>query len=312
MRSTSQDPKSFLTIPVSATAVVSGQLTAAPSSISFGTVQTGNTQSQPAVLTNSGSGPVTITQAAAMGTGFGVSGLPLPMTLTAGESVTFSAAFTPQSAGIIQGGIFIVSNASNSMLNFQLSGTGNAAGQLTLSPASLTFGNVPTGKSQSLTATLAATGSSVTISSASVSNAEFSLAGMQLPITIPAGQSTAFTVTFAPQANGAALGNIAFSGNGSSSSTVEALAGAGTAPPQHSVGLSWSADTSTVAGYNVYRGTQSGGPYIKVNPTLTATTAYGDAAVTAGQTYFYVTTAVDGTGSESSHSNEVQAIIPTP
>ncbi len=302
--------KLSLVIPVSETTAVAGQLTAAPSAISFGNVQTGNTQNLPATLTNSGAGPVAITGATATGSGFSVGGLPLPMTLTPGESVTFSASFAPQSSGNSQGNIAIISNASNSTVNLALSGSASAPGQLALSPATLNFGNVIVGKSQKLTASLAASGSSVTVSSASFSGSEFSLSGMQLPVTIPAGQSASFTVTFSPQASGSASASLSFSGT--APSAVESLSGAGSPPPQHSVALSWSADSSTVAGYNVYRGTQTGGPYTKLTSAPAPSTNYGDIAVTSGQTYFYVTTAVDNTGAESAHSNEVQAAIPSP
>ncbi|MFI5069830.1 MAG: choice-of-anchor D domain-containing protein [Terriglobales bacterium] len=302
--------KISLVIPVSGTSAVAGQLTPAPSTISFGNVQTGNTQTLPATLTNSGAGPVAITTATATGSGFGISGLPLPMTLAPSESVTFSASFTPQSSGNAQGKISVISNASNSTVNLALSGSANAPGQLALSPASLNFGNVIVGKSQQLTASLAASGSAVTVSSASFSGSEYSLSGIQLPVTIPAGQSAAFTVIFAPQTSGAATASLSF--GGTAPATVESLTGAGTAPPQHSVALSWSADSSTVAGYNVYRGTQTGGPYAKLTSAPAPSTNYGDTAVTAGQTYFYVTTAVDSSGAESAHSNEVQAAIPSP
>ncbi|MGH9511234.1 MAG: choice-of-anchor D domain-containing protein [Terriglobales bacterium] len=299
-----------LVIPVSETAVVTGQLTPSPSTVNFGSVQVGTTQNSPATVTNSGAGPVTITQATAAGSGFSVSGLPLPMTLTPGESATFLASFAPQSAGAASGHISVVSNASNSTMTMPLSGSANAPGQLALSPASLNFGDVIVGKNQQLTASLTATGSSVTISSASLSGSEFTLGGIQFPVTIPAGQSTSFNVTFAPQAAGAASSSITFAGT--ASSVAESLSGAGTAPPQHSVALSWSADSSAVAGYNVYRGTQTGGPYGKLNSAPSATTTYGDTAVSSGQTYFYVTTAVDSSGAESTHSNEVQAVIPSP
>jgi hypothetical protein len=303
--------RTALVIPVSGTAAT-GQLTPAPSSISFGSAQLGSTQTQQATLRNSGNGPATITQATATGPGFSLSGLPLPMTLTSGESVTFSAVFTPQSAGSARGNISVASDASNSTVNFALSGSGAALGQLTISPSTLNFGTVPIGKNQSLTATLAASGSSVTVSSASSSTPEFSLGGMQLPFTIPAGQSASFTVTFAPQASGATSANIAVASNASPSTTVESLTGAGSTPPPHGVALSWSPGGSNVAGYNVYRGAQSGGPYAKITSAPTPATAYGDGAVASGQTYFYVTTALDTTGAESSHSNEVQATIPGP
>ncbi len=302
--------KISLVIPVSGSAAVAGQLTPASSAVSFGNVQVGNTQNLPATLTNSGAGPVAITAATASGPGFGVNGLPLPMTLTPRESVTFFTSFTPQSAGPVQGNVSVLSNASNSTLNLALSGSANAPGQLTLTPGSLNFGNVIVGKSQQLTGSLVASGSSVTVSSASSSASEFSLSGIQLPVTIPAGQSSSFTVTFTPQASGTASASISF--GGTAPAAVESLSGAGSAPPQHNVALSWSADTSTVAGYNVYRGTQTGGPYAKLTSAPAPATTYGDTTVASGQTYFYVTTAVDSTGAESAHSNEVQAIIPSP
>ena len=37
-----------------------------------------------------------------------------------------------------------------------------------------------------------------------------------------------------------------------------------TVPIQHSVTLTWTASTSTVARYNVYRGPHSGGPYTRI------------------------------------------------
>jgi len=93
---------------------------------------------------------------------------------------------------------------------------------------------------------------------------------------------------------------------------TENITGTGTAAPQHHVSLSWSPSTSTVSGYNVYRSTTSGSGYVKLNSSLSVSTAYIDNAVTSGSTYFYVTTAVDSSGMESSFSNQVQAVIPTP
>jgi len=67
-----------------------------------------------------------------------------------------------------------------------------------------------------------------------------------------------------------------------------------------------------VAGYNVYRGTVSGGPYSKLNSSLIAPTTYTDSTVQSGQTYFYVVAAVDASNVESAYSNTISAIIPFP
>jgi fibronectin type 3 domain-containing protein len=89
------------------------------------------------------------------------------------------------------------------------------------------------------------------------------------------------------------------------------MTGTGTAPVQHTVDLTWNASADAV-GYNIYRGTVSGGPYAMINPSLDGTTAYTDNTVVSGQTYYYVTTAVDASGNQSAYSNQTQAVIPTP
>jgi fibronectin type 3 domain-containing protein len=80
----------------------------------------------------------------------------------------------------------------------------------------------------------------------------------------------------------------------------------------HAVTVSWQASTSTVAGYNVYRGATTGGPYTKLNSSLVAATNYVDSSVQAGQTYYYVATAVDAANNESVHSNQAIAVVPSP
>jgi hypothetical protein len=80
----------------------------------------------------------------------------------------------------------------------------------------------------------------------------------------------------------------------------------------HSVSLSWVASTSPVAGYSVYRGTAPGGPYTKLNSSLATGTSYVDTTVLAGQTYYYVVTAVDASNNSSVYSNEAQAVVPSP
>jgi hypothetical protein len=85
-----------------------------------------------------------------------------------------------------------------------------------------------------------------------------------------------------------------------------------TPPATHGVNLAWTASPSVVIGYNVYRSSQSGGPYQPLNATLVASPAYTDSNVQAGQRYFYVVTAMDSSGGESSFSNEASATVPSP
>ena len=168
----------------------------------------------------------------------------------------------------------------------------NTAGQLSVTPSNFSFGTVLVGNSKSLNGMLSATNSDVTVSSASWNGQGFALSGISFPATVPAGQSLSFTVTFTPQVAGSSTGSLDFVSNASNSVGTEALTGTGSQSSQHSVGLSWDPSTSPVVGYNVYRGTQSGGPYQKLNLSPQPGTSYTDASVQSGVTYFYVATAV--------------------
>ena len=64
-------------------------------------------------------------------------------------------------------------------------------------------------------------------------------------------------------------------------------------------------------GYNVYRGTRSGGPYLRLNASVDPATVYTDDTVSGGMTYYYVVTSVDA-NAESAYSNEITATIPSP
>jgi len=80
----------------------------------------------------------------------------------------------------------------------------------------------------------------------------------------------------------------------------------------HSVNLAWNASSGTIAGYNIYRGSQSGGPYGKLNSQVQAASQFTDTNVQAGLTYYYVVTAVNTNSIESNYSNEAAATIPEP
>jgi hypothetical protein len=79
---------------------------------------------------------------------------------------------------------------------------------------------------------------------------------------------------------------------------------------QHSVNLSWKASPSAVVGYNVYRRGVTGVTKINLAPVIGTT--YVDRSVEPGQTYYYVTRAVNSDKTESSPSNEVRVVVPSP
>ena len=271
----------------------------------FREVPVGSSLSLPVALTNAGSSQITITKDYFRGASFSSSGLTLPLTLAAGESFTFYTTFTPQATGPTYGHIAF-SSPSNPNVSITLKGLGSVPGELTVTPATMSFGNVVDGSSAQQTGTITAREASVTISSASSSSPQFSLGGLAFPLTLEVGQSASFTMSFAPQNTGSISGTLSFVSNAASAKTV-ALAGTGMQP--YSVQLIWDASSSPVVGYNVYRGGKTGGPYGKIS-SLDPSTSYTDNAVASGQTYYYVTTAVNSGGQESTYSNQVTAQIP--
>jgi fibronectin type 3 domain-containing protein len=174
----------------------------------------------------------------------------------------------------------------------------------------MNFGNVNVGSSKNLTGTLSAGGADVTVSSANWSGLGYSVSGITFPVTILAGKTKTFTVTFAPQTTGTSNGQVSFVSDATNSPTVETFTGTGSQASQHSVTLTWDASTSPVVGYYIYRRTSSGSYGAPLNPTPQAALTFDDDTVANATTYFYEVRAVDSDSQLSVPSNEVTAVIP--
>jgi hypothetical protein len=188
--------------------------------------------------------------------------------------------------------------------------------QLIVSPASLGIGNVVDGTSGAASGSLTASGASVTITSAETTNSVFSVSGLSLPVTIAAGQTVPFTVTFSPLSAGSANATLTFASDAQPSTTAQTLSGTGTPAPAHTVNLSWDASSSSnISGYNIYRAIYQSacGSFSRINSTLNTTTLYADSSVTDGTSYCYATTAVNSSSEESGYSNIASPVqIPGP
>jgi hypothetical protein len=308
----SNAPNSPLTIALSGTATQPA-LSATPSSAAFGNVVTGTSNSQTINLTNSGTATVTISAATVGGAGFSTTGISTPLSIAAGKSAAFNAVFAPTTAGAVSGSVTLTSNAPNSPLAITLSGTGVASTKvLGLSTSTLSFGNVNVGSSSSQNVTLTNNGNAnVTISSVGVTAAGFSASGVTTGEVLAPNQSVTVTVTFAPGTAGAVSGSVSISSDATNSPATISVSGTGVSVTPHTVALTWTASTSTVSGYNIYRGTTSNGPYTtKLNSSLITSDQYTDSTVTSGQTYYYVVTSVDSNNVESVDSNQATAVVP--
>lgn len=286
--------------------------TISPNSLSFGNATVGSSSTKTVTITNTGSADLVITAINISASAFSVPGISLPLTVAPGASYTASVVFTPQSVGSATGSASVVSNLSSSPTAVSLAGTGvsTPVGILNASPTSVSFGSVNVGSTASKNVTLSNSGTAtVNVQSISVTGLGFNIS-TSTPFAISAGKSTSVAITFTPQTAGTANGTATFVSDAGNSPANVSLTGTGTTATAHTVGLTWTASTSVVVGYNVYRGSQSGGPYQKVNTSLQSASGFTDSGVSSGQTYFYVVTAVDGSGNESAFSNEASAVIP--
>src|SRR3989449_481030 len=123
---------------------------------------------------------------------------------------------------------------------FSISGCGGVAGkntppqgngQLSARPASVAFGNVTVGSRSTQAIGLSNTGSvNLTVSLGGATGPGFSISGLTFPLTLPPGQSSTFSVQFAPTTTGSASGGISLVSDAPNSPSTIALSGTGVQP----------------------------------------------------------------------------------
>ena len=199
---------------------------------------------------------------------------------------------------------------ASSPLNFTV-----ASPIVSLSPTSLGFGNQAIDMtSATKTVTLSNTGNaalSITSLALTGTNASDFAQANTCGSSLAVGANCTIVVMFTPSVTGTEASSLSIADNSSGSPQTVSLSGAGT----HDVILSWTASTTPgVVGYNVYRGTTSGGPYpTELNSAPINGTTYTDETVQAGRTYYYVVTAVASNDvTQSANSNQVSAAVPSP
>lgn len=287
-----------------------GNLSLANASMDFGSVVAGTTKTVTVTATNSGSAAVTVNSATVSNSNFSVTAPSFPATIAAGQSVALSLAFTPNAVGSFNATVTFASNASNSTATISLSGAGIAAGQLASNPSTEAFGSVTVGSQQSISETVTNTGgTSVTISQAAISGAGFSLTGITTPLTINAGQSTTFTVSFTPQTAGAVSGHVTLTSNAPNATLTISLSGTGITPGQLSGSPSTEAFGSVTVGSQQTASetvTNTGGTSLTISQAAISGTGFSLSGLTtpttlaAGQSAtFTVAFAPQATGSAS-------------
>jgi Abnormal spindle-like microcephaly-assoc'd, ASPM-SPD-2-Hydin len=233
--------------------------------------------------------------------------LPASVTVASNAtSATFSANVTPVSTA--QAATLTASSGAGAA-TFALQLAPNSPA-LTINSSSISFGTtaVKTPVTQGLVLT-ASGASPVTVTSAALSGAGFSVVGGTLPITLNPGQSSTINVQFDPTATGAATGQLVIGSSAlANGSAMVALSGTGVA---YEVQLNWSApSTGTVTGYNVYRAEGGSSTYDLLNTSVDQQTSYKDPTVQSGGVYDYVVKSVDSAGAQSGASNTTTVTVP--
>jgi hypothetical protein len=209
-----------------------------PTVISFGNVPVGVSKTLEVTVSNPGNADLNITQVAGPGTGFKVSGLNSPLTISPGQSAKFSVSFTPNATGSLTSSVSLVSDAPISPASLSLSGTGvqSSSPAISVTPASLTFSSVTVGRSGTHSVAVSNTGSAIlSITAANMTGSTFSVSGLVLPLNLSPGQSSDFSVKFVPTAAGSVTGDVSLVSNASGSPAQVGLTGSAVQPPSSSV-----------------------------------------------------------------------------
>lgn len=295
----------------SAPSGVSPSLQADPASVSFDAVPQGASASRIVQLFNTSPAPLIVHDVTALGRGIEVSVGALPIALDPGQALLVRVAFTPKSGSSEFGAILIAdtSDASPILVEVHASSVESPAA-LTPDQTAIDFSKTIAGSSASRLLVLTNRGDrSVRLLRAAVDGTRFSVSGLA-ETQLTSGQSLELHVAFNPSEPGDRSGSLAVVTAGANTPLRIPLSGTGVAASDHSAIVRWNADSNSENGYFVYRGTDPGGPYEKVNAAPTAETEFADSGLGVGQTYYYVITSVDSSNDESPYSNEVIVTVP--
>jgi lectin family protein/ASPM-SPD-2-Hydin domain-containing protein/HYDIN/CFA65/VesB family protein/putative pyrroloquinoline-quinone-binding quinoprotein len=159
----------------------------------------------------------------------GTPSIPLPASLTAGQSIQVPLTFTPSQTGLVGGSLSAETNLES--VSFAMSGTGQAANaQLTSTPAVVSFGGTTVGGQLAGAATFRNVGgAALTINAIKLPAAPFAASGLPaIGSTIPAGGSITVNLSFEPTQEGNFNGEIAMETTGGNAA-VGLVGSAGTA-----------------------------------------------------------------------------------
>lgn len=206
-------------------------VSANPGDLAFASQVFGTTSSpQLITLVNTGTTPLNVTEIEE-NIDFSEMDTCQDINIAAGASCNIQVTFTPTETGSISGAMTIFANVYGGQLSIALSGTGTPAGTVSLTPASVSFGQVEVGTTSAPLQVQAANASGVAVPLTSIAvTASFALASNSCGTeSLAAETSCQLMVVFEPTQAGAASGLLTLV-DGAGTQTVT-LAGSGAAPP---------------------------------------------------------------------------------
>jgi Abnormal spindle-like microcephaly-assoc'd, ASPM-SPD-2-Hydin len=265
------------------TAGVTATVGIAPSTLGFGN-QAVNTSSaaQTITLTNTGTAILTV-PSVVVSSNFAETNTCTANPVAPGGTCTISVTFTPTAAISYSGIVSITDTATNSPQTVTLSGTGTAAGAVTIAPTALTFAAQAIGTTSAPQTVTITNGGTASTSLAGFSlSANFAVATgggtCGNNTTLAPAASCTFAITFSPTATGPLSGSFVVSQNvtGGGPLTV-ALSGTGTAGAG-----AISLTPSSLAFGSQSVGTTSAAQTVTVSNTGTTTVTFTSFGVTTG------------------------------
>jgi hypothetical protein len=219
-----------------------------PAALTFASQVFGTTSSAlPVTLTNTG-GLALVPGAIAISGDFSETDNCQNTSVAAGASCTIQVTFTPTATGSRSGQMTIAANIGGGQLTVDLSGTGLAAGTVTLTPASVSFGQVEVGTTSAPLQVEAGNSSGAPIAITALTiTAPFSISSNSCgTTTLAADTDCQLMVEFSPTASGAATGTLTLTD--AQGTQIVALSGTGAAPPTDILGASSLAFPGTITG----------------------------------------------------------------
>jgi hypothetical protein len=186
--------------------------------LNFGTVTVGQNSTKTLTVTNRGNATMTLSQATVTAATFTPTGLTLPISLTGGQSVTFSIVFAPTTSGTATSNLALINNGPVSSLLVSLSGTGTTTPP---SPYSIAGTVSPAASGTGATVTLAGAAEATTSVNASGNYSFTGLANGSYAVT---PSKTGFT--FNPPTQ-----SLSVSGSSATSTNFTAVPSSAPSPP---------------------------------------------------------------------------------